>query len=888
MDFDEEKRDVSTELRAALKDLNNLELATNIKGLQDLVDLKQHFNDHPTHFEKFVDSIGSLLQKLCVKPNDVDIIDVNYLVHKKMLTQIESIIGDESAIKKIVASSSAFMVRLVVILEHFNDIIGKINDYEVSTKKIEKFTTIHNCLYAILSIMSVLNHTPKLFMMSYTTLSETQSFTKMIDALGQNLIQDYAYATQEMALMLCCRIIGNSEKQNNVKENICTYFPDVLQNQFEEHKPQYIMQNIRLVLDKINASSNSIKSIKIDNVFVEIEHKKSKKSKPESRSITGSSWLDLSVIELLMELGPNNEQVWIPLNKLVSVELSKSKKQLRFVCSEITEEILNQLTDEEKSFESSKITFGVEVSTAHSPKLQSIFLSLKATIEVINSEETEDFEALTEKISIATMNDLHTPSKPEEDFKAAEIRFTSERSKAAVEPIPAKAKEKKYQSVNIDQQEEDNIDDQTKKDKVVNKGKVDKKKPVVTEIRRSTRTSPVKSENVNNVSKQPPTRKSNMKPNVFEYNDDVNSVSDEETKPIEKPKAAKVKSQPKAKAQPKTKPQPKEISTNSIDNEQEDSNAKHATKATMRSSEPKTTPLKKSNERVPKAKMRSPDTKNRDSNGSGSTDTESKTAVVTTRKIKNSEIQDIDDDLDDRVSEESEYNERYLQSHYKRVNDGSRDKTDKHELSYEYTSRFSSQFSDDDAEEEKDDDDSHLDPMDVIADEDDDNDEKEDILAPLVKEIMIMQEKRLTKKRARKYESLLASATQQVTMYCDNWKNTTLANAPLRSSNKNAIESINQRVKEFFTNFDHDIDDLNRERAELDELAETVAKEEQELSDDIKKLNTYIQTDVNKVKTELGKRKRHLMEEVSKQAVPRAKNQKNAIQDLMKQFKNKC
>lgn len=451
-DSEDAKKAVLAVFRQALRDLKNDDTAVNIKGLNDIVSKKEHFHDFKAYYERIIDSLGYLLQKICVKADDVDDLDVNYLVHKKILTLIEIIIEDEKS-TTIVASCETFMERLVDILIHFNDIIEKIRSYEVSTRTIEKFTVIHDCLYSILSIISLLFNKPKIFKLSYATLNKTQSFTKMLDALGHSLIIDYGYATQELSLGVCTRVLGyrNNMKDANGMVDFKSFFPQILQQQFEDHDVVYIMKNTREILDQINVSNPCIKSIEIENFFVEIANKKSKrKSEKLSRSIAHSTWFDLTAIDLLVELNTVGDQVWIPLFKLASVQLNKSKTQLRFVCSEVDDHIWTNLTDEEKENDIKEITFGIQVKIHDSGKLESIFDTLQDTVELINKEQGDDFKTLTEKISIASMTDPHTPLRVAEN-EADHYQKSGQSAKNDEEDIPqvtsipsSKSKDKKY------------------------------------------------------------------------------------------------------------------------------------------------------------------------------------------------------------------------------------------------------------------------------------------------------------------------------------------------------------------------------------------------------------------------------------------------------------
>jgi len=264
-------------------------------------------------------------------------------------------------------------------------------------------------------------------------------------------------------------------------------------------------------------------------------------------------------------------------------------------------------------------------------------------------------------------------------------------------------------------------------------------------------------------------------------------------------------------------------------------------------------------------------------------DTESKNFDVTIGNVDTFEPEDIDDDVGDRISEESEYSEHFIESHSKRVKGNGREKIDEQNFSYERTSHiFSSQFTDD-GEEEKDENNYNFEQMDLIGDEDD-GDEKDDIIMPLVQELMLIQEKRMTKKRVRKMDALLATATQQVTTYCDNWKNSTLAKSPKVHID---TESIKGRSQDFFASFDHDIGNINREKTDLQEIGIHLAKEEKDFRNEIKQVNSFVQTENEKLKAELGKRKRLLVEEIAKQIVPKSKTSKTSASDFMKKFKNK-
>lgn len=417
----------------------------------------------------------------------------------------------------------------------------------------------------------------------------------------------------------------------------------------------------------------------------------------------------------------------------------------------------------------------------------------------------------------------------------------------------------------------------------INVGKVDKvdkriKKAVVAATRRSPRTSPSSEKGSGLTMNHLPSSKSKItdsKLGVFDFNDETNSISDEDVKPIVpivKPKTTKAKAKAPPKEKSKKEPVGKKQETSAVQS--------HVTRASTRSPvrEP---PQKQSGTFVTKAKMRSPDAKI--SNSIGSTDTESKNFDVTIGIVDAFEAEDIDDDVGDRISEESEYSEHFIESHSKRVKGSRREKIDEQKFSYERSSHiFSSQFTDD-GEEEKDENNYNFEQMDLIGDEDD-GDEKDDIIMPLVQELMLIQEKRMTKKRIRKMDALLATATQQVTTYCDNWKTSTLAKSPKVNID---TESVKGRTHQFFASFDHDIGDLNREKTELHEIGIQLAKEEKDFRNEIKQVNSFVQTENEKLKVELGKRKRLLVEEIAKQIVPKSKTSKTSASDFMKKFKNK-
>ena len=94
--YDDEKSSALIVFKLALKDLKNDDITINIKGLSDLVKKKEYLHQFTSYFEKIVDSIGFVLQKLCVNPSNVDDLDVNYHLHKKVLTLIETIIEDDA------------------------------------------------------------------------------------------------------------------------------------------------------------------------------------------------------------------------------------------------------------------------------------------------------------------------------------------------------------------------------------------------------------------------------------------------------------------------------------------------------------------------------------------------------------------------------------------------------------------------------------------------------------------------------------------------------------------------------------------------------------------------------------------------------------------------
>ena len=895
---DEEKNSILVIFKMVLKDLKNDDITVNIKGLHDLNNKKMYLHEFPSCLSKIVDSIGFVLQKLCVNPDNVDDLDVNYHFHKKVLKLIESIVEEDRSLAS-VASNETFIERLVDILIYFCEIVGKIGNYTVSRATIEKFTVIHTCLYTILAILSALLSAPKLFKLSYVALNKTESFGKMLKSLGQILNSDFCYGSQESSLGICCRIVVHSEK---LREDCISYFPIKVKRQFESHDAKFIFKNSRSILNRLNISNPYIKSVNIEKFFVEVVNKKSKKKSIEylSRSIANSTWFDLTAIDLQVEIN-SQEQVWLPLFKLASVNINKAQTQLRFNCSEVEESFWTYLNDAEKLLEISEITFGVEVRSTDSIKLESIFSILEDTVISINDDRVKDLTMSTEKVSIVSMTDPHTPSsKPEESENGFQLQISKKSKDFEKNVEVGESLQFGGKKSNLKKVENENVD----------KTKVDKISNAVTGTRRSPRNSPSSDKGIDIVNnpniplskllttaprnkslttlKGPSNKLSatNLKLDVFDYNDEANASN--EVRITEKPNISQSKERKKEnqKAKPKEKPKemPKEKpNKRAVVNQQE-----YATRATMRNIIDSPNSENMYDEKIgSKAKMRSPEVtketpKSKDSNNS--TDNESKTIEFTVIKANEFEFEDVDDDIRDRVSDDSEYTETIVETRLKRTRNDKHDKIDHQKVSYEHTYHTfsSSRLTEEEVEKDEDEEVYNFGHMDVIEDENDVSDDKDDIIMPLVRELMSIQEKRQTKKKLRRMEELVSTAIQQVTTYCDNWKNSTLTKSPKVNVD---TESVKERVHDYFTRFDCEIADLHREVVELQNIMSGVSKEYKELKNEIKQVKTFVQFETDQLKDELGKRKRLLVEEISKQVTPR-KAQKPSVGDFMKKFKS--
>jgi hypothetical protein len=916
--------------KTVLKDLKNDDIIINIKGLNDLIPLREHFSDKNNliYFEKTTECIGFILQKLCVRPDNIDDLEIEYNLHKKVLSYIENIVISSSEILSI-AASEIFMERLVDIIEYFSLVIGNIGRYEISIKKIQKFTIISDCLYSILLIFASLFNSPKLFKLSFATLNKSSSFHRLIAVIGETLVKDYGYATQEKMLEIICRMVMFSKDKNIVFDPNSSNMHEDLQRQFESYSAKHIYDNRRSILQEINKSSNpQMDSIEIVKFFVEITNKKSKKRSTKeylTRSIEVDTWLDLTAIDLVIEVPSSDELIRLPLSKLDSSNINRTNTQLRFVCSEIDEALWRYLNEEETILPIAEVIFGIEVGVENSTALNSMYIKLDEAVKLLKRQQDGNLTRSMEKVSIASMTDVETPSHLLQTRSESIPLLGSDENEnqefALISPIKIKEKKQRNPRKELSKQQSEFIIDK----------KLDTKKSNVG-VRRSPRTSPEQKISKISEKKQPVLEKSKKTPAKASTNEQKPDIFDFDEEDDKDDKF----DQPPKKRKQNSKELSNELRTKPSELEKEEQIP--AKKAPMRAPSVKIQEQKQSVDYVhesiqPKAKMRQSGAKSSKHKESSSSSTDSDVKAVEVREEVREETMDtnfVNENIQSRskmrqfeakssrrsssssssidsnvkavevvreeVREEImgiEYGEevgeeiieeRFMQSHYKLRKEARQDEVED-SFSYEFTSQALNDIGEN--EDELQDADQNIEVMGTITDvsDDDVSEDKDDIIMPLVKELMVIQEKRVAKKRIKKMEELLTTATQQVIGYCDSWKKSSVFKSPNVTID---TKSTKEMIKELFSKFDRDLERINQEQIEIQDIAKNIVKDEKELKNDIKQLNSFIKNETDTLKSELKKRKSMLVEEISKKVVPPSKSQKTTnANDFIKKFKSK-
>lgn len=857
--------------KTVLKDLKNDDIIVNIKGLNDLIQLKEHFSEYLVYYEKIIECIGYILQKLCVRPDNIDDLEIEYNLHKKALSLIENIVVSAKELLSI-AASEIFMERLVDIIEYFSLIIGNIGNYVISMKKIQKFTIIHDCLYSILSIFTSLFSSPKLFKLLFATLNKSSSFQRLITVIGETLVKDYGYVTQEKMLELCCRFVTYA-KDKNIITNPTNNIPKDLQKQFENFNVKHIFENRRTILQEINKKSNpQMDSVEIVKFYVEIVNKKSKKRTTKeylTRSIASETWFDLTAIEIVIEMSADDELISLPLSKVDSPNINRTKTQLHFVCSQRDDALWSYLTEEEKTLSTAEVIFGIEVSIENSTMLNSMYIKLEKAIERLNQQqESGNSSRSIEKVSIVSMTDVETPCNYlQTKHESIPLLASDEEEIPVISPTKTKEKRQHIPRKDLNKDQHENIEKKAEnKDSTVGS-------------RRSPRTSP--EQNINKISqkRQPlpvKSKKAMSKPADTTKKQDIFDFDEEDNKDemVDKPQKRK-QDMIKGKAVIKGKEKESKKKQSETEKDEKVPVRKAPMRAASITNQEQNLILHESIQSRAKIRISESESSKRKDSSNSSTDSYERAAEFTREESMDIEYEE--------EAKEEVVEDRFVQSHYK-LRKENRQEEFEDSFSYEFTSQTLNDIGEND--DEQDDPDQNVEVMGTITDvsDDDISEDKDDIIMPLVKELMVIQEKRVAKKRTKRMEELLTTATQQVIGYCDSWKKSSISKSPTVTID---TKSTKEKVKEFFSKIDRDFERLNQEQNEIQDIAKNIVKEEKELKNDVKQFNTFIKNEIDALKTELKKRKTMLVEDISKKIVPPSKVHKTTANDFMEKFKSK-